>query len=79
MPSSKETSELDAESLAENGSDIELNTRVKGGETDVSSWVGEGIRVKTEVDFRIEEVRQEIERETRKAYTSRTGNEEAHR
>jgi hypothetical protein len=58
-------SEVDVES----GSEIELNTKIRGGinenpERDSDAWEGQGIKVKTDVDLRIEEVRSEIEKET---------------
>jgi hypothetical protein len=58
-------SEVDVES----GSEIELNTKIRGGmnenaEKDSDAWEGQGIKVKTDVDLRIEEVRSEIEKET---------------
>jgi hypothetical protein len=54
--------EVDGESVVESGSEIELNaTRNKKDE-----WKGEGIQVTTDVDLRIEEVRQGIEREVQR-------------
>ena len=58
--------DVDVESMGESGSEIELNSKGsgKGGE-----WMGEGIQVKTDVDLRIEEVRQGIEREVQRQNT----------
>ena len=60
-------SEVDVD--VESGSEIELNTKIRGGMNekairDNDTWEGQGIKVKTDVDLRIEEVRTEIEKET---------------
>lgn len=63
-------------------SEIELNVRSKGSvNAEVASgghiavneggFGGEGISVRTDVDLRIEEVRMEIEKETRKVQARR--------
>lgn len=71
----------DLESVGD-GSEIELNVKGKGssnaevassGHLAVSEggFGGKGINVRTDVDLRIEEVRNEIERETRKVQARR--------
>lgn len=55
----------DLDSIGESGSDVELNLRNKA-ERGTSDWNGEGIQVKTDVDLRIEEVRNGIEREVKR-------------
>jgi hypothetical protein len=71
----------DLESVGD-GSEIELNVKSKGssnaevassGHLTVSEggFGGEGINVRTDVDLRIEEVRMEIERETKKVQARR--------
>ena len=57
----KSANEVDVESL---GSEVELNkTTAERGTPD---WKGEGIKVKTDVDLRIEEIRECIETEVRR-------------
>jgi hypothetical protein len=57
----KSANDADVESL---GSEVELN---KGkAERGTADWKGEGIQVKTDVDLRIEEIRQGIETEVRR-------------
>ena len=53
--------DVDADSL---GSEAELH-KVKA-ERGTPDWLGDGIRVKTDVDMRIEDIRKGIEAEVRK-------------
>ena len=61
----KGANDADVESVGESGSEIELNLKNKV-EKGTPDWKGDGIQVKTDVDLRIEEIRQGIESEVRR-------------
>ena len=61
----KSGNEVDVESVGETGSEVELNLKNKA-ERGTADWQGDGIQVKTDVDLRIEEIRQGIETESRR-------------
>ena len=64
----KSATDGDGESL---GSEVELNkAKAQRGTPD---WTGEGIQVKTDVDLRIEEIRQGIETEVRRTHERMPG------
>jgi hypothetical protein len=61
----KTGNDVDVESVGESGSEVELNLKTKAGRG-TADWKGEGIQVKTDVDLKIEEIRQGIESEVRR-------------
>lgn len=61
----KSGNEVDVESVGETGSEVELNLKNKA-ERGTADWKGDGIQVKTDVDLKIEEIRQGIETESRR-------------
>lgn len=64
----KSATDVDVESL---GSEVELN-KAKA-ERGTADWKGDGIQVKTDVDLRIEEIRQGIETEVRRTQERKPG------
>lgn len=66
----KSATDVDVESL---GSEAELNNKARA-ERGTTDWKGEGIQVKTDVDLKIEAVRQGIENEARRAQPGLSSN-----
>ena len=67
----KSGNDVDIESVGD-GSEVELNLKNKA-ERGTPNWAGDGIQVKTDVDLKIEEIRQGIETEARRMQERTSG------